>query len=221
MRMNKNGRSFNIQTAVEFDESVAHYEIHAHQPYTSSAFNNSDEIRISIQHQDLCLLPSHNSLHVCERLTKTDGSVVERTKLVNNAISHLLEEIRYKINAIEIDRCKNIGLSSFMRGLVSLNPCRNWIMENAGWLNVKKTLNMCNDDGYFDVSIPLSMIVGFTKDYRQIVVNTKHELTRSRIQATVPIPTSDVFFKNVCMMLLRYYGLHQEKMARTFQIQRS
>ena len=43
----------NIQTAVKFDESVAHCEIHAHQPYTSSAFNNTDEIRISIQHQDL------------------------------------------------------------------------------------------------------------------------------------------------------------------------
>ena len=41
---------------------------------------------------------------------------------------------------------------------------------------------MCNDDGYFDVFIPLSMIMGFTEDYRKIVANTKHELilTRSR-----------------------------------------
>ena len=55
-------------------------------------------------------------------------------------------------------------------------------MENAGWLDVEETLNMCNDDGYFDVSIPLSMIMGFTENYRKIVVNTKHELilTRSR-----------------------------------------
>ena len=30
-----------------------------------------------------------------------------------------------------------------------------------------KTLNMCNDDGYFDVSLPLSMIMGFTEDYRK------------------------------------------------------
>ena len=172
----------NIQTAVEFGESVAHYEIHAHQPYTSSAFNNSDEIRISIQHQDLCLLPSHSSLHVCGRLSKADGSAVQRTKLVNNAICHLFEEIRYEINAIEIDRCKNVGLTSLMKGLISLNPCQNWIMENAGWLDVEETLNLCNADGYFDVSIPLSMIMGFTEDYRKIVVNTKHELilTRSR-----------------------------------------
>ena len=37
-----------IQSGVAFDESVSDYEIHAHQPYTSSNFNNSDEIRISI-----------------------------------------------------------------------------------------------------------------------------------------------------------------------------
>ena len=77
-----------IQAAVEFEESVAHYEIHAHQLYTSSAFNNSDEIRISIQHQNLCLLPSHRSLHVCGRLTKTD-TCCTKTKLVNNVNNHL------------------------------------------------------------------------------------------------------------------------------------
>ena len=93
----------NIQAADEFDESMTHYEIHAHQPYISSAFNNSDEIRTSIQHQNLCLLSSYSSLHVCGRLTKTYGSAVQRTKLVNNAICHLFEEIRNEINAIEID----------------------------------------------------------------------------------------------------------------------
>ena len=55
-----------------------------------------------------------------------------------------------------------------MKGLISLNLCQDWIMENAGWLDVGETLNMCNDVGYFDVSIPLSMIMGFTEDYRKI-----------------------------------------------------
>ena len=57
-----------VKSSVEFDESIAHYEVHAHQPYTSSAFNNSDEIRIAIQYQDLCLLPSRSSLHIHGRL---------------------------------------------------------------------------------------------------------------------------------------------------------
>ncbi len=82
----------NIQSPVIFDESISHYEIHAHQPYNSSNFNNSDEIRISIQHQDLCLLPSRSSLHICGKLTNTDNTPLERTNLVNNGICHLFEE---------------------------------------------------------------------------------------------------------------------------------
>ena len=73
-----------IQIPVTFDESVAHYEVHTHQPFTAS-FNNSDEICISIQHQDLCLLPSRSALHICGRLGRTNNTPAERTKLVNNA----------------------------------------------------------------------------------------------------------------------------------------
>ena len=72
----------NVQSPVEFDESVAHYKVHAHQPYTLSAFNNSDEIRIAIQHQDLCLLPSRSSLHIHGRLIKANGTAIVNTKLV-------------------------------------------------------------------------------------------------------------------------------------------
>ena len=107
----------NIQTPVTFDEAVAHYEVHAHQPYTAS-FNNSDEIRISIQYQDLYLLPSRSALYICGRLVRTNNTPVERTKLVNNAICHLFEEIRYELNAIEIGKCKNVGLTTLMKGWV-------------------------------------------------------------------------------------------------------
>lgn len=181
----------NIQTPVAFDESVAHYEIHAHQPYTASTYNNSDEIRISIQHQDLCLLPARSSLHVCGRIVKADNSAVENTSLVNNAICHLFEEVRYEINAIEIDRCKNVGLTTLMKGWISINP--NQSLENAGWLDVEeRALRLNNNEGYFDVCIPLSMILGFAEDYRKIVVNVKHELiiTRSRNDLNAVVQTA-------------------------------
>lgn len=180
-----------IQSPVAFDESISHYEMHAHQPYTGSNYNNSDEIRISIQHQDLCLLPSKSSLHVCGRLVKNDGSAVQRTKLVNTAICHLFEEIRYEINAIEIDRCKNVGLTSLMKGWASFSSNRN--LENAGWLDVDEEKELANAQGYFDVSIPLSMILGFAEDYRKIILNTKHELIlrRSNTDLNAVVQTAD------------------------------
>ena len=87
-----------VQSSVKFDESIA---IHAYQPYTSSAFNNNDEIRIAIKHQDLCLLPSRSSLHLHGQFLKADGTAAIITKLVNNALCRLFEGIRYKINAVD------------------------------------------------------------------------------------------------------------------------
>lgn len=183
--------TLHVQSPVVFDESVTHYEVHAHQPYTSSSFNNSDEIRISIQHQDLCLLPSRSSLHVCGRLIKSDGTAATSTNFINNGVSHLFEEIRYELNAIEIDRCRNVGLTSLMKGYASLSPGQSSIIENAGWLDVGETNRLADEQGYFDVCIPLAMILGFAEDYQKIIINTKHELiiTRSRNDTNAVIQT--------------------------------
>lgn len=172
----------NIQTPIVFDESIIHCEIHAHQPYASSTFNNSDEIRIAVQHQDLSLLPSKSSIHICGRLVKADGAVVTTTSLANNAICHLFEEARYELNGIEIDRNKNVGITSLMKGYVSLNPGKSSLLENAGWLDVEENKSLTSA-GYFDVCIPLSSIFGFAEDYHKIVVNAKHELILSRAKS--------------------------------------
>ena len=102
-----------------------------------------------------------------------------RTSLVNNAVCHLFEEIRYELNAIEIDNCKNVGLTSIMKGWLSFNLSQKIFLENAGWLSYNGQ-NIINADGCFDVFIPLNMILGFAEDYRKIVINMKHELVLSR-----------------------------------------
>ena len=173
------GEILEIQSGVMFDESISHYEVHAHKPYTSSNFNNSDEIRISIQHQDLNLLPSRSCIHIIGRLATPEGENLARTGFVNNGICHLFEEIRYELNSVEIDKCKNVGLTSLMKGWASFNPNQKVCLENAGWL-CDNGLSITNTAGYFDVFIPLSMILGFAEDYRRIIVNMKHELILSR-----------------------------------------
>lgn len=180
-----------IQKPIIFDESISNYEFHSHQPFASATFNNNDEIRIAVQHQDLCLLPSRSFLHVYGRLTKVDGNAVQNTKLVNNAICHMFEEIRYELNAIEIDRNKNVGLTTLMKNYVSQSPGQVSVMENAGWLsNDERTL--IDNNGYFDLCIPLSLILGFAEDYNQIIINAKHELilTRSNNDANAIVQTA-------------------------------
>ena len=185
------------QSGVAFDESVSHYEIHAHQPYTSLNFNNSDEIRISIQHQDLNILPSRSCIHIIGRLTDAKGVALTRTAFVNNAICHLFEEIRYELNSIEIDKCKNVGLTSLMKGWPSFNPNQKIFLENSGWL-FDTQHSITNTEGYFDVFIPLNTILGFAEDYRKIIVNMKHELvlSRSRTDFNAVIQTGEAGTNN-------------------------
>ncbi|XP_057341071.1 uncharacterized protein LOC130678098 [Microplitis mediator] len=174
-----------IQKPIIFDESISHYEVHSHQHYASSTFNNSDEIRISIQHQDLCILPSKSSLHICGRFVKENGTGAGATmNLVNMAICHMFEEIRYELNAVEIDRCKNVGLTSLMKNYISLSPGQVNLMENAGWL-INNDSKLTNDDGYFNISIPLNYILGFAEDYNRIIMNAKHELILIRSNSDV------------------------------------
>ncbi|XP_043475782.1 uncharacterized protein LOC122507233 [Leptopilina heterotoma] len=174
--------TLNILSPVKYDDSLAHYEIHSHQPYVSSAFNNSDEIRIAVQHQDLYILPCKSTLHIHGRISKPDNTNVTNTKITSNGICHLFNDIRYELNGVEIDGCKNVGISTNMKFYISQTPNQFMYAENAGHLNVDDTSRVTDDAGYFDVNIPLSMILGFAEDYRKIVVNAKHELilTRSR-----------------------------------------
>ena len=76
------------------DESIPHVESHAHLPFASATFNSNHEIRIAVNQQDLCVVPSQSGLHIAGRLTKADGTPAQATELVNNAICFLFEELR-------------------------------------------------------------------------------------------------------------------------------
>ena len=167
-----------IEKKIIFDESISHYEIHSHQPYVQSTYNNNDEIRISVQNQDAYVLPSKSSLHICGKITKPNGAAVATTNMINNAVCHLFEEIRYEINAIEIERVKNVGLTTTMKAYISQSPRQNSLLENAGWfIEEGKSLT---SGGHFDISIPLSFLLGFCEDYQRILANVKHELILTR-----------------------------------------
>jgi len=95
-------------------------EIYAHQPQASSSHNNNDEMRIAVQAQDLKVLPSESSLHITGRLTKANGiAVAATTQLIINGICFLFDEPRYELNAVEMDRCRYVGLTSLMKGYAS------------------------------------------------------------------------------------------------------
>jgi len=162
------------------DESISRVEVQGHLPFASATFNNNDEIRITVNQQDLCVLPSQSGLHIVGRLTKADGTAAVATQFVNNAVCFLFEELRYELNGVEIDRCRNVGLTSLMKGYASYRPGHKHWLQNAGWSSIDDTGEQTDDDGYFDVYIPLKMLLGFCEDYQKIIVNAQHHLILTR-----------------------------------------
>lgn len=168
-----------ITSDVLFDSSLVQFTFHSHQPYAGNTFNQSDEIRIPIQQQDAYTLPSSSFIYLEGRISEKDGTSGSAAKLTNNAFAFLFDEIRYEINGIEIDRVRNPGVTSTLKGYASFSPNRVRGLENAGWTSPGGNLSI-DKNGAFSTCIPLDILLGFCEDYRKILINLKQELVLIR-----------------------------------------
>jgi len=160
----------NIGNEPIFDDRIVKIETHTYNPYANTSFGYSDEIRIPIQQQDLYTLPCESFLYSEGKFTKTQGDNLAAEVLVNNCVAFMFEEIRYELDGVEIDRCRNVGITSTLKNYVSLTPERGEVLKNAGWDTTEN-----KGEGYFNFCVPLSTLLGFCEDYKRIVINVRHE----------------------------------------------
>ncbi|XP_061396090.1 uncharacterized protein LOC133331729 [Musca vetustissima] len=159
----------NINERPFSDENIIKRDYHSYVPYIQS-FKNNDEIRISIQNQDLYILPSESYLYIEGYLRKANGEVSSNARLRNNCVGYMFDEIRYELNGIEIDRTRYLGLTTKVKNWISLSEPESKFMSNAGW-NVDdvstNTFNFC---------LPLNRLLGFAEDFKKVICNSKHDL---------------------------------------------
>ncbi|XP_065370994.1 uncharacterized protein LOC135963149 [Calliphora vicina] len=174
------------------DENIIKKDYHTYSPYLQS-YNSNDEIRISIQNQDLYVLPGESFIYVEGFVTDANNTKLITTssnfKVKNNFLAYLFDEIRYELNGIEIDRTRHLGTSSSIKNLVSLSPTDSNAMENSGW-NKIDDIKLIN--GYFNFYAPLKMLLGFAEDYNKIILNGKHELILLRSKNDADLVYSSV-----------------------------
>ena len=162
------------------DDSIVSYQYHSHQPYTSTTFNNNDEIRIPIQTQDLYTLPNQSFLYIEGQLLKSDNTYSDNIQFVNNGIMHLFDEIRYELGGVIIDRVRNPGITTTMKGYVSFTKTEsNTLLKNAGW-DADEIPPLLDSKGNFNVCIPLKILLGFAEDFNKIIMNLRQELVLIR-----------------------------------------
>ena len=160
----------NIKSEPVFDDRIVKIETHTYNPFANTTFEYSDEIRIPIQQQDLYTLPYESFLYVEGKLTKNKVVQGASVSLGNNCVAFIFDEIRYELNGVEIDRNRNVGITSTLKNYVTVSSDRSVILRNAGW-DAQTTAA-----GYFNFCVPLYVLLGFCEDYRRVVINARHEL---------------------------------------------
>ncbi|XP_036144954.1 uncharacterized protein LOC118646362 [Monomorium pharaonis] len=158
----------NIEDEPIFDDRIVKIENHTYNPFANTTFEYSDEIRI--QQQDLYTLSSESFLYIEGKLTIKKPVAGSDVTLGNNCVAFMFDEIRYELNGVEIDRNRNVGITSALKNYITMSSDRIMIANNAGW----EPWNSPN--GYFNFCVPLNMLLGFCEDYRRVVINARHEL---------------------------------------------
>lgn len=162
-----------IESVAEYSDIVTGLEYHSHKPYASNTFKNNDEIRIPISQQDIVTAPFESTLHITGTIVaKKEGGAVAKVSLVNNAIAFLFDDIRYEISGVEIDRTKNVGISSTIKNVLSVRRDELIQLKNACWLEPGKA----TETTAFTYTVPLKLLLGFAEDYKKVIVNVRQEL---------------------------------------------
>lgn len=191
-----------VKQSVHFDNTITKYEYHSYSPFLTS-YSNNDEIRIAVQHQDLYILPSESCIYIEGRFTKADNSYSNTALFANNCIAFLFDEIRYELNGQEIDKTRNVGITTTIKNLVTLNEAESKMLYNAGWFiseEVRPT-----ETGSFNFYVPLKTLLGFAEDYKKIILNAKHELVliRARNDDNALVSTVDAMKFNITKLQWR------------------
>lgn len=157
-----------------FDERIVKYEMHTYNPYANTTLEHSDEIRIPIQHQDLYTLPCESFLYIEGKLITNDEN--NMCTMGNNCVAFMFDEMRYELDGVEIDRNRNVGITSAIKNYISLTTEKSKALKYASWNLTGYSLV----NGNFNFCMPLSTLFGFCEDYKRIIINARHELVLIR-----------------------------------------
>ena len=190
-----------ITDPIPSDNSIDRYEEIVYEPVAGTNLNASgQDIRLTIETQDIFTHPSESFLIIEGRLLKADNNSYGNNDLItqtNNGIMHLFKRIRYDLSGQEIESLVHPGQTTTMLGLLKYpddfskskglnqlwykDTTENADDDNVGYLYRRYYIIRNSDPkGSFRFRIPLKHIFGFCEDYDKVVYGLKHNLTLTR-----------------------------------------
>lgn len=172
-----------IFNPVQFDESIMREEVHTYHPHTKS-FNNSDEIEIVINQQDVFVSMWDALLCIDGKFEKNVPPLanVPATSspscyISGNFAAYLFESISYELHGKEIEKVREPGIVSAIKTYLTCNDIEAKSLSICGWNWPTETniLTLETDDKTFHVRIPLYFLMGIFEDYKKVLMG-KHTL---------------------------------------------
>ena len=195
--------TLNVLEEVKIEDYITRLVYLTHQPLLANRYGYNDEIRFHIQQNDVYTIPSQSYLQIRGRLEKMDGS-----KLITNGIAYLFEQIRYELNSVEIDKTRNLGAATLLKGLASMSKSEYESSSNSGFARLDEANLIDNVTGSFSVCIPLKKWMGFFEDYDKIIISMKQELIllrasndRNALYSSTPADTSMVTLESISWLV--------------------
>lgn len=172
-----------INQGAERDDSISSIKYHSFTPYTQS-YEYQDEIRIRVPPQNSAVLLNKSNLHLELRIDSqsTDSAShndEENPNLGFNYASFLFDLARYELNGIELDRIKNVGITSTLKILTTFSASEIAGLEVAGLESQNQPTKVKIGDR-MSLEIPLSMWFGLFEDVNCVILNSQHELILQR-----------------------------------------
>ena len=196
-----NAEILRITDPIISDDSIIEYEHIEYNPIAGTGLNNSGDIMITIELQDIFTHPSESFLVIEGQLLKNDDTLyadADNVSITNNGLMYLFKRIRYDLSEKEIESVQNPGQATTMLGLLkypddfskSQGLNQLWFKDtnteasranNLGFnLRQDYIIRTPNPKGTFSFRVPLKHIFGFCEDYNKIIYGFKQTLTLTR-----------------------------------------
>lgn len=165
------------------DNTIVKKQFLTYSPYTST-FGQNDETRITVQSQDMYVLPSESYITMEVKVSRKagEGHAAAAGTWCEHYAMRLFGDIRYELNNVEIDRSKNPGMTTNLKIMMAYPQTR---FRMAKQMNYYKGKALEVKTYWF--MIPLINVLGFCEDYNKIIMNAKHELILLRSRNDISV----------------------------------
>lgn len=113
-------------------------------------------------------------------------------RFINNGIAFLFNENWNELGECVIDRNLNPSITMKTYIFYSFHEINRW--KYSSW-DIEVTPLILDDNGNFNICVPLRLLLGFCEDFQKVIINARQELVITTIASEKPKVLHNIIWK--------------------------